>query len=203
VYLVYFFQYPFLVLLEEQRYLMEDSVGREKFEVSMSERILTLTREVAVPQVQASRILTLRRCVSGVPITQSSRILILNREMRPVAVAIKRPRSPPAAYQNPDDNTQRSSASQAIRNPCNPLNIKLGLLADHTPKPGARKWGSAAVTDKTIRTTKEIVLLGQPTAGAQLSLYTAFCRWRSNHIAPSTPIGQTLAILEVTSLRLN
>ena len=173
---------------------MEDSVRREKIVVSMSERILTLTREVKVPQVQASRVLILRRGVSGVPITQSSRILTLNREIRPVAVAIKRSRSPPVAYQNPDDSTQRSSASQAIKNPSNPLSIKLGLLVDHTPKPGVRKWGSAAVTEKTIRTTKEIVSLGQPTAGAQLSLYTAFCRWRSNHIAPSTPIGQTLAI---------
>ena len=79
-------------------------------------------------------------------------------------------------------------------NHLNPMNLHRGLVADAISKEGKRTWGSKPVQDSTVRVAKEIVLLGQPTGGAQLSLYRSFCRWRSAHIDTKTSIGQTLAI---------
>jgi len=85
-------------------------------------------------------------------------------------------------------------APASTRDFSNPLNLYRGLVADKIPKEGRRKWGFQAVQDSTQRVAKEIVLLGQPTAGAQLSLYRAFCRWRAAHVNERTSIGQTLCI---------
>jgi len=81
-----------------------------------------------------------------------------------------------------------------VINHSNPLNLHRGLVADAMPKEGKRKWGSRPVDDSTMQRAKEIVLLGQPTGGAQLSLYRSFCRWRCAHIHANTSIGQTLVI---------
>ena len=74
------------------------------------------------------------------------------------------------------------------------MNVFRGLIADKVPKEGQRKWGSQPVQESTLRLAKEIVVRGQPTGGAQLSLYRCFCRWRNAHVNADMSIGQTLAI---------
>jgi len=144
-------------------------------------RILVLKRDrspAATVPISDGRRLILRRVteidVKGRP---EERKLTLVRN--PIVLHPQEPTIPPIT----------SSTEHA-----NPLNLHLGLVADKTPREGRRKWGFQAVQDSTRRVAKEIVLLGQPTAGAQLSLYRAFCRWRSTHIDKRTSIGQTLCI---------
>jgi len=67
------------------------------------------------------------------------------------------------------------------------LDLFCGIPVRAMPKEGTRTWGREPVTEVTIRRAEDMILEGSPNAGAHLSLYRAFTRWRNK-----TPIGTTL-----------
>ena len=63
------------------------------------------------------------------------------------------------------------------------LDLIGGLPAKAMPNERNRSWGDEPVTASTLLNAEELLLLGAPNAGAHLSLFRAFTKWRGRYTA--------------------